>query len=502
MPTEHRLKKRLEKTDFRNFQITERDPSGKMVRSIKRSEYFPVYYMVPYEGNEAVLGWDLGSNLDRLTLLNLARDSGKMVATGRLILVRDNLSEPSFLVVIPVYLKGMPAESVEARRVQLVGFFRAVFRIRDVVEGAFKYLKPQGLDVYLLDESAPTGERMVYLHPSRTRTSKDAPIHEDKDSPAPVYYEETLKVAQQDWLIRVLPAPGRLAQNRTWLAWIGLVGGLLFTGLMTRYLWLVQRSADRAAQHAAQQSIARRNLENEISERKQLEQELREKEERYRTIADFTHDWESWVGTNGEFFWVSPSCERVTGYPADEFIEDRTLFERIVYPDDLDLVMNHLNEPLDLEHMAPHSLDFRIVRRDGEVRWVNHVCQPVVGEGEKLLGKRSSNRDVTTRIDAQAALKASEDRFRHIYENSPVMMHSIDETGIIRNVNKRWLEVLGYSREEVLGRTISFVMTPESASRSVSTILPQYWRDGSVRDVSYQYIRKDGTGPRRFFLTR
>ena len=233
--------------------------------------------------------------------------------------------------------------------------------------------------------------------------------------------------------------------------------------------------------------------QRDIHKRKQLEQELREKEERYRTIADFTYDWESWMGPDGEFLWVSPSSERVTGYAARDFIEDRTLFQRIVYQADLDLVMDHVNETLDLEHIASHSLDFRIVRRDGEVRWINHVCQPVIGEGGKLLGKRSSNKDVTTRIEAQASLKASEDRFRSIYENSPAMMHSLDETGIVRNVNKKWLEVLGYSKEEVLGRTISFVMTPESASRAVSTVLPQYWRDGSVRDVPYQYIKKDGT---------
>ncbi len=481
------------KNGFPNFEIAERDPSGKMVRSVKRGEYFPAYYIEPYAGNEAVLGWDLGSNEARLTLLNLARDSGKMVATGRVILVRDNLSEPSFLVVIPVYLKGMPTDSVEARRIHLVGFFRAVFRIRDVVEGAFRYLKPQGLDVYLFDDSAPAGERLLYFHPSRTRTATDAAINEDRDSTAPVYYEETLKVAQRDWLIRVLPAPGRLAQNRTWFAWIGLLGGLLFTGLMTRYIWLAQRSADRAAQYAADQAIARKNLEIEIAERKQLEQELRQKEERYRTIADFTYDWEFWVGPNGDFLWVSPSCERVTGYSADDFIEDRMLFQRIIHPDDREYMIKHIDEPLDAKQTATHSLDFRIVRRDGTIRWINHVCQTVIGGEGRPLGRRSSNRDVTTRIEAQESLKASEDRFRHIYENAPVMMHSIDETGIIRNVNKKWLEVLDYSKEEVLEHTISFVMTPESASRAVSTILPQYWRDGSVRDVPYQYITKDGT---------
>ena len=249
----------------------------------------------------------------------------------------------------------------------------------------------------------------------------------------------------------------------------------------------------RVEERTAELFALNKKLAQDITDRKKAEAALRQSEERYRTVADFTYDWEFWVGPNGEFLWVSPSCERVTGYPADDFIEDRMLFQRIIHPDDREFMIKHIDEPLDAEQQAPHSLDFRIVRRDGRIRWINHVCQPVVGEEGKLLGKRSSNRDVTARIDAQASLKASEDRFRHIYENAPVMMHSIDETGIIRNVNKKWLEVLGYSKEEVLGRTISFVMTPESASRAVSTILPQYWRDGSVRDVPYQYITKDGT---------
>ena len=71
---------------------------------------------MPYAGNEEALGWDLGSNQARLAMLNLARDTGKVEAAGRVILVRDNLSEPSFLVVLPVYLKGMPVDTIAAGR--------------------------------------------------------------------------------------------------------------------------------------------------------------------------------------------------------------------------------------------------------------------------------------------------------------------------------------------------------------------------------------------------
>jgi PAS domain S-box-containing protein len=72
------------------------------------------------------------------------------------------------------------------------------------------------------------------------------------------------------------------------------------------------------------------------------------------------------------------------------------------------------------------------------------------------------------------------------------MMHSVDELGIIRDVNCKWLEDLGYKREEVIGRRHDFLMTPESVERSRSTVLPEFWRTGQLRNVPYQFVRKDG----------
>lgn len=241
---------------FPSFQITEKGPGGAMIRAAKRDQYFPVYYLEPFAGNEAALGWDLGSNQERLHVLNLSRDSGEMVATGRLALVRDDLSEPSFLVVLPVYLKGVPVDSVETRRDHLVGFFRAVFRISDLVERSLGYLKPQGLDIYIFDAAAPAGERLLYVYPPRSQAGT-VPVNNGlSELPRSPYYEATLKVAQRDWLVRVTPAPDTLARSRTWLAWIGLAAGLLFTGLTTRYLLLVERASRRAleAQKATEQA--------------------------------------------------------------------------------------------------------------------------------------------------------------------------------------------------------------------------------------------------------
>src|SRR5207245_244052 len=76
---------------------------------------------------------------------------------------------------------------------------------------------------------------------------------------------------------------------------------------------------------------------------------------------------------------------------------------------------------------------------------------------------------------------------------SPVMMHCLDEEMRICDVNRKWLEETGYTREEAVGRRADFLMTPESALRALAVVIPQFWRDGSMRDVAYQFVRKDGS---------
>ena len=99
-------------------------------------------------------------------------------------------------------------------------------------------------------------------------------------------------------------------------------------------------------------------------------------------------------------------------------------------------------------------------------------------------------------LQVENASNVSEERLRHIFEKSPVMMHLIDERGNFRDVNERWLEVMGYSKDEIFGHNVSFVMTPGSAIASKTEVLPRLWRDGTVRDVSYQ-VHKEGWDPYR-----
>jgi PAS domain S-box-containing protein len=121
--------------------------------------------------------------------------------------------------------------------------------------------------------------------------------------------------------------------------------------------------------------------------------ELRASELHFRTMADFAYDWECWISPAGEVIYVSPSCKRITGYSCAEFKHRSELMVEIVHPEDRAMMAKHYQE---MGTREEHShLEFRIVRRSGETRWISHNCRPVQdGEG-KFLGRRMSNRDIT-----------------------------------------------------------------------------------------------------------
>jgi PAS domain S-box-containing protein len=129
---------------------------------------------------------------------------------------------------------------------------------------------------------------------------------------------------------------------------------------------------------------------------------LREAELRYRTVADFTYDWEYWQAPDGTLRYISPSCERITGYPAERLVDDPRLLGELVLTQDRQSWAEHYHASG--EH-GPREIQFRILRSDGEVRWIEHICQPVADDQGAFLGYRVSNRDITERKRAEEELQ-------------------------------------------------------------------------------------------------
>jgi len=142
----------------------------------------------------------------------------------------------------------------------------------------------------------------------------------------------------------------------------------------------------------------------DIIERKQAEDALRESEEKFRTLVDWTYDWEKWVDPQGNIVYTSPSCERITGWSPQEFISKPHLLMEIVHPDDHQYFAEHKQLVHD-ETAGISSIEYRIIARDGSEHWIEHICRPLFGKDNCYLGRRVSSRDVTLRKRAEKEIE-------------------------------------------------------------------------------------------------
>ncbi len=130
----------------------------------------------------------------------------------------------------------------------------------------------------------------------------------------------------------------------------------------------------------------------DVTARMKSQLALQESEERFRTLAHYTYDMETWLGPDGRLIYISPACERVSGYAASDYMADPGLLDRIVLEEDRERVIEACRLGPD---DAPCDLSFRIRHKNGDIRWMARGIRPVHATDGRHLGLRANDRDIT-----------------------------------------------------------------------------------------------------------
>ncbi|MGD1806589.1 PAS domain S-box protein [Dapis sp. BLCC M126] len=228
---------------------------------------------------------------------------------------------------------------------------------------------------------------------------------------------------------------------------------------------------------------------SDITERKEVEAALKKSEERFRTIANFTYDWEYWLNPERKFIYVSPSCERITGYTPEEFLENPNLFKTIVHPKDSQIVKQYFADSFETD--TTYSMDFRIITRGGKTKWIGHCCQSIYTQDGRWLGRRVSNRDISDYKQMEIFLRDSEERFRSIFSQAEVGIIQATATGELLLFNQKFVELVKYSQEELLQKKLADIIHPEDFPTYTEQV-EQLWA-GKIESfsVDQRYICKD-----------
>jgi PAS domain S-box-containing protein len=235
--------------------------------------------------------------------------------------------------------------------------------------------------------------------------------------------------------------------------------------------------------------IGYRGTIQDITGRKLAEEALRQSEEKYRNILETMEEGYFEVNLAGNFTFVNDALAADFGHSREELIgmNNRQYTDKEAAKG-LFQIFNQVFRPG--EPVKEYNL--AIIRKDGAKGFVEVSVSLVKDPKGKPIGFRGTSRNITQRKQAEQALQESEGKYRELFDDAPVGYHEIDKKGRVIRVNRRELEMLGYTAEEMLGQPVwKFIGDEEKSHQAVLAKLAGDLPTSGAFERTFR--RKDGT---------
>ena len=324
-------------------------------------EHYPVTYIMPRDGNQALLGHDLAGDVGQQTLL------GDLTASRALAVSHDlpaSVAHGSGGVLVAAPL-GRPQAHGAWR---LDGLVFALLQFDALVEQAVGGQLPEGVEMVLLDRNAGTDRAMLYASAGRVPPR-------DANS---LVHEAEIRFGPAHWRLQVVAGNAYLQAHRSLQAWVTQAGVFLFSGLLGGFLLVLTGRAARVEQLVGERTdeLEQKNraLSGEVEQRQRSEAALRESEERFRGIFESASTGIAFANARGRILQSNAAFQAQLGYSAEAL---RSMdFPSLTHPEDAPREME-LFRDVESGRRDSYRLEKRFRAAGGRHAWIDSTVSAI-----------------------------------------------------------------------------------------------------------------------------
>jgi len=228
--------------------------------------------------------------------------------------------------------------------------------------------------------------------------------------------------------------------------------------------------------------------DSDITERRRSETKLRANQEWFQNIFRTAATGAALAGRDGRLQQCNPAFLNLLGFTQEE-LHHMTLSD-LLFSDDRHAFVQALDRAKSDDR--PFEIETRCIRKDGGAVWTQQCVSVLQNEGDTPAQFVALVTDITERKRSQERLRASEERFRKVFENAAMGIAIADPDGRVRQVNPAFSNLLGYSEDELLGVHFSQLVHPDDRSANMAAVAQLKEEQLPFFEIENRYVTKGG----------